>query len=1017
MRLFSLLISFAVLLAAQGDANRAQIIGTVFDPNRAPVAGAKLRIENLATGSVRHGSADGAGQYRLLQLDAGRYRITAESPGFAPATVDGIVLSVGASLGVDITLQLQPISTTMDVGDTLLNVALPAPTAAVNQNAIAHLPINGRRFQDFGTLTPTVQIEPARQQLSFAGQRGVNANAMLDGADYSQPFFGGIRGGERSNFSFTVPQGAIQEFQVITTGYAAEYGRSTGGILNAITKSGGNSLHGDTFYQRRPKNWAGMHPIVHRRPSETLQQYGASAGGPIRENRLFWFGAFEQQRAETPRQVLFAQLTNRNPTAATQEALAFFRGEERSFDQTNRASALTGRTDYHFPAGHRLTFRYNFSDSKESNAVSTGGALNPLTSNALSNEGTEKDRTHTGTMQYTHLLSAHTVHDLKFTGSYEIRPREANASTPTVTATPVGAFGARNFLPTVQDDLRYQITDGVSLTRGRHTMKVGVDYSRITTAQSFGLNQYGAFTVTADVTRILTLLSAANGQNRFDGREVTYARQIGNLAADYGVHQFAFYGQDSYRLHRKLTLDYGLRWEGQWNPKVEASNTALADRLRGFRFPNGAVLEPERIANRPTQWMPRLGIAYVPFSGARRMVIRAHTGLFYAATPLLLYSGHTNNLRNPPGDVSITLAPTATQTVYQQLLAAGVDLNSTPLSALPVIPVEAVQRAAALAAGGTARDPFAGIGLTMMAADYRNPRSFQAGLGVEREVTANLVAGVQLHYVNTVHLHRNRDYNLPAPTIRAGDQRPVYGLRTQGRLRPIPSLGTITVRESSARSLYRGFTVQAQYRRKRVQFAAFYTMSSNYSDDDSERDASSLNYDNPGNFLADYGYSNLDAKHQFTSNTLVQLPWGFESALIFRLRSGAPMNARTVIDQNEDLSGVDRPYSSPGVPFRRNSFRNREVTFNDLRVVRNFHLGSETRRLQFSVELFNMLGIDNVVFGPNASFYGPGISEAGGFAPIDPRFQRLKLPDGTYDANNQQVGNPFQAQVGLRLFF
>ncbi|MBS1829698.1 MAG: TonB-dependent receptor [Acidobacteria bacterium] len=1012
----SLLLTFAILLAAQGDANRAQLLGTVYGPGHAPVVGAKLTVVNVDTAAARDAVSDAAGRYRVLQLDPGRYRLTANAAGFAAASVEGVVLSVGSAVGVDVQLQVQPVNTVLDVVDTLLNVALPAPSAVVQRNAIVNLPINGRRFQDFGTLTPAVQVEPARQQLSFAGQRGVNANVMLDGADYNQPFFGGIRGGERSNFSFTIPQSAIEEFQVVVTGYAAEYGRSTGGILNAITRSGGNSLHGDGFYQRRPSQWSGRNPIVDRRPSETLQQYGGSAGGPVRTNRLFWFAAFEQQRAETPRQVLFAQLLTRTPTAATQEALAFFREQEQPFDQTNRASAVTWRTDAHLAGGHRLTLRYNFSDSRERNAVSTGGALTPVTNSALSNEGTEKDRTHMGTLQYTHLLSPRAVNDFKFSGSYEIRPRVANAEIPTVTATPVGSFGARNFLPTVQDDLRYQVTDGLSVIRGAHTLKFGVDYSRITTSQSFGLNQFGAFTVTADVTRILTLLSTAPGQDRFDGREVTYARQIGNLLADYGVQQFAFYGQDSYRLHRKVTLDYGLRWEGQWNPRVEASNTAVAEKLRGFRFPNGAVLETDRIANRLNQWMPRLGVAFVPFAGARRMVIRAHTGLFYAATPLLLYSGHTNNLRNPPGDVSITLAPTATQTVYQQLLAVGVDLNRTPLGSLPVIPVETVQRAAALAAGGTARDPFAGIGLTMMGSDYRNPGSYQAGFGVEKEVTGSLVAGVQWNYVNTVHLHRNRDYNLPAPVIRAGDGRAVYGLRTQGRLRPIATLGTITVRESSARSLYRGMTVSGQYRKKRLQLSAFYTLSSNYSDDDSERDASALNYDDPSNFRPDYGYSNLDAKHQFTSNVLVQLPWGFETALIFRLRSGAPMNARTLNDLNEDLSGIDRPYSAPGVPFARNSFRNREVTFNDLRVLRNFGLG-ETRRLQFSVELFNMLGIDNVVFGPNASFYGPGITEIGTAAPVDPRFQRLKLPDGTYDANNQQVGNPFQAQVGLRFFF
>src|SRR5262249_25412046 len=115
----------------------------------------------------------------------------------------------------------------------------------INTTAIENLPINGRRFQDFAGLTPTVIVEPSRSQISFAGQRAINSNIMVDGADYNQPFFGGIRGGERSNSIITVPQSSGEEFQTATTGYAAEYGRSTAGILNVIRKSGSNNWHGE----------------------------------------------------------------------------------------------------------------------------------------------------------------------------------------------------------------------------------------------------------------------------------------------------------------------------------------------------------------------------------------------------------------------------------------------------------------------------------------------------------------------------------------------------------------------------------------------------------------------------------------------------------------------------------------------------------------------------------------------------------------------------------------------------
>jgi len=962
------------LLLAQADGNRGQIIGTVFDANQAAIPGAKVKIRNLATGLTRDLTTNNAGQYRAVQLDAGSYEVIAEATGFAANTSTGVVVNVGSTVGLDIVVQIQAVSTTVDVAEALLNVASPAPSTVVNSTAIANLPINGRRFQDFATLTPAVQVEPSRQQLSFVGQRGINANVMVDGADYNQPFFGGIRGGERSNFNFTIPQGAIQEFQVITTGYSAEYGRSTGGILNTITKSGTNAYHGDAFYQNRHRSLSRNNPIVNRQPSESLQQWGASVGGPLKENRMFWFAAYEQQRSDTPRQVLFAQLTGRSATPATAEAFNFFKAEEQEFDQTNRNVAVTGRWDYQFNSGHRLTARYNFQNSTEANAVTVGGALNPISNSAIGNEGTEKDRNHFGTMQYTHLFSPTVVNDIKFSGSYEVRPRLANSETPTVSANPIGFFGARSFLSTTQDDYRWQITDGLSITRGSHTLKLGVDYSRLSTVQTFGFIQFGSFNLggTSNVDRLLTLLSTAPNQNRFDGREVTYTRQIGDLVADFGIHQLAFFAQDSWRVNSKLTLDYGLRWEGQFNPTPEANNTSVVSRLQGVRFPNGAVLNPTEIKNATRQIMPRFGFAWTPVTQGRRTVVRGHTGMFYAATPMLLYSGATNNLRIPPGDVSITLAPTATQTIYQQLAAVGVNLNSTPIGGLPVIPVETVQRAAALAAGGTARDPFTGIGLTLMAPDFVNPRAFQAGLGVETEIASNFITGVQLNYVNTTQLHRNRDYNAPAPTVRAGDGRPIYGLRS-GVQRPIPTFAAITVRESSARSMYRGMTLQAQYRLKKVQFMAFYTLSETFSDDDSERDAGGAFYDSTFNFIPEYGYSSLDARHQFTSSAVVSLPLGIELSGILRARSGLALNARTGGDDNQDLFSTDRPYSARGVVFERNGFRNRSVVNNDLRVLKSFKVGGDTRRLQFSAEFFNLFDLDNVLYSGNAGIYGAGI--------------------------------------------
>ena len=168
-----------------------------------------------------------------------------ELAGFATAERPA-QLTVGASVTLNQTLQLTGVAETITVSaaSPLVETSTSIRTATVGSEAIDNLPINGRRFQDFVTLTPTVQIDTSRGQLSFAGQRGINSNVNIDGADYNQPFFGGLRGGERSNNAFTVPQGAVQEFQVIAAGYSAEFGRSTAGLVNVVTKSGANQVDG-----------------------------------------------------------------------------------------------------------------------------------------------------------------------------------------------------------------------------------------------------------------------------------------------------------------------------------------------------------------------------------------------------------------------------------------------------------------------------------------------------------------------------------------------------------------------------------------------------------------------------------------------------------------------------------------------------------------------------------------------------------------------------------------------------
>ncbi|MCX6625325.1 MAG: carboxypeptidase-like regulatory domain-containing protein, partial [Acidobacteria bacterium] len=327
---------------------------------------------NLDTGLTRETRTNDAGQYQVILLDPGRYDVTLIAKGFAEAKLAGLVVNVGSSATANVTLQIGTTIQTVEVGESLVDVTTASPQSVLNTKAIENLPINGRRFHEFAQLTPSVQIDQNRGSISFAGQRGINGNAMVDGTDYNNPFFGGMRGGERSGFVFTIPQSSIAEFQVITTGYAPEYGRSTGGILNAISKSGNNGYHGDAFYQLRHKEMGAKNPF-NAQILENLQQFGGGIGGPIKQNRLFFFAAAEQQFSKMPRQAYFANLNNITPTAQTLEAYNFYKSQQGPVVTTNNATAVTGRGDYSFSNGSRLTLRINFSNAMAENATTTGG--------------------------------------------------------------------------------------------------------------------------------------------------------------------------------------------------------------------------------------------------------------------------------------------------------------------------------------------------------------------------------------------------------------------------------------------------------------------------------------------------------------------------------------------------------------------------------------------------------------------------------------------------------------------
>jgi outer membrane receptor for ferrienterochelin and colicin len=1114
--LMSLTLSVGIFAQSQGSTG--QIVGVVTDSTGAVVPNATVTLTSIDTNSTKTVNTSDDGLYRFVLLPPGEYSVKAAATSFGEQTLK-ITVQVGRTIDGNFKLGAKDVAAEVTVTTDGIQTTTSNSDAIVNEAAISNTPINGRRFQDFVTLTPGAQVSQdaggTRGQISLSGQRGINANINVDGVDFSQPFFGGIRGGERSNQAFSIPQESIREFQVVAAGYSAEFGRSSGGIVNAVTKSGTNKVRGSAFYLLRPEQLARANSfakalseqrlstlVINGRTgvdatlAPTQQQFGGSIGGPIVRDKFFFFTSYEQQKFKAPRQIFYGNLVGVTPTLTQTEAFNFYRGIEVPYESTNDAQALLGKIDWNLSDAHRLSVRYNFSNNNALNAVSTGEtALDPTTTNSLSTNGTEKNRNHGVVGQLISTLNSNTINELRFQYAYEKRPRLANAQVSNL-ATTIGTYGTRNFLPTTQFDKRIQFADSLTLISGNHTMKFGAEASNIFADQTFGFNQFGAYAFAGltSTTGILDALGSTRNiaiptapfYGRFDTTTARYNQQIGNLAAAYTVKELSFFAQDAWRVTPRFTLNYGLRWESQYNPSSEANNTTIINLIKNTAFPilGNKGVDPSVISDAKNQWGPRLGFAWDP-KGDGKTVLRGFTGLYYARTPLLGLAAPFNNFRDPAGDLSVTIgspaftavAPSTANptninvfnasgfitanpqyasitgltpafcavaanfnacvpnTIYRQFAILGINLNSASLSSLPTLtPTQLGNIANSIAASTNLAPASLGIyqnaNFTGIAPDYKNPRSFQFGGGIEHEIMTGTTIGLDYSQVNTSYLQRNRDINLPSISRLDPDTGRSILVRAN---RPIPQLGQIQLRDSSARSSYRALTARINMSRKWGRISAFYTLSKSLSNDDNERDAGGVLYDNPYDLRNEYGKSNLDRRHQFVANPIFFLPFGFEVASAIRLRSGRPFESRVGSDLNNDNVSNERPFTSPGVELERNYFFNRPTFDVDMRVQKGFKFG-EGRRLSLSAEFFNVLNRSNLQFAgvSTTNYCGTGTNPTTGLPFVASRCGLDGITNPTFKQINNQTGvntgklnigglNPgsqvFQMQVGARFTF
>jgi hypothetical protein len=454
--------------------DRGEITGTAKDETGAALPGVTITVTHLETGLTRVVVTNASGQYRAPLLPVGPYRIEAALAGFATLTREGVVVTVGSAPVIDLTLPLASVTEaiTVTAETPIVETSQGVTSTTLNQEAIATLPINGRDFRDFALLSPGVQQTPGlRSPLRFGGQQGDYSMLSVDGADMTNPFFAEYTGSLETK-NFAISQEAVQEFRVLTNGFNAEFGRSTGGVVNVVTKSGTNDLRGSAFSFFRDSGLKADDPFGNPSDDFDQQQYGASLGGPIKQDKAFFFVAFDAQNRDDTVITRFAR--DVDGIAIPEFGIADFGALEGPNPETQDLLTLFAKLDFDVTSGSRLTVRFNRSDNDTINF--TGGRGQSIVGGAAENF---EDFTNTATSvvaSLTSVIGSAAFNEFKFHYIHEIRPRDAKADTPEVQIGDVcgfsfpagGCFGREFFLPIKGDNNRIQLTDSFSYLFGNH---------------------------------------------------------------------------------------------------------------------------------------------------------------------------------------------------------------------------------------------------------------------------------------------------------------------------------------------------------------------------------------------------------------------------------------------------------------------------------------------------------------------------------------------------------------------
>lgn len=997
------------------------ISGTVVDETRAALPGVTVTIREVETGTQRVVVTDAEGRYQAELLQPGSYTITVELAGFQTNVREAIPLSVGQRAVVNFPLKVGQLEERITVSGTvpMVNTTQGGVTGLVEQQQIRDLPLNGRDFSQLTLLQPGVLATPTTAkavdrgmgtQVAVAGARPNQISFLLDGADVNSQ--GNQSPGSAAGGMLGVE--SVREFQILVNSYSAEHGRSAGGIVSAVTRSGTNSLRGAGFEFHRNDSFDAktyFDAEDEPKPPFTRNQFGGYMGGPIKRDQTFFFGSYEGLRQDLTRTRIVrvpsrATRARTDISPAIQPYLNFYplpNGEEtgetgiltHALEEPIRENYFVTKIDHTFSASDSISVRYVYDDANQTN---------------LSDLGLWGNRQHTNsqfvTGEYKRIFTSRLLNEFRVAFN---RPYEETVSVMNVTDDPslyfipgtriggisvsgIASLGPDSETPSFFDYSSWQVINTFTYTTGAHTLKAGVNWTKWFNDQDSSF-QYGGsydFDSLGDFLR--------NRAGTFEG-----ATPGSTTDRQWRQNLIGLFVQDDFNAANRLTLNFGIRYEFITEPKEAQDRVAhmktIMDPAPTVGYP---LFENPSLKN----FAPRVGFAWDVF-GDGRTSVRGGTGYFYE--PILGNYYRTYGNRTPP--------------LMQQANIPNPPFPN-PLGGTFVVRNR----------------------LDLFQFDPKNPLRLQYNVTVQREVAPQTV--VALGYIGSRGYNqiRNVEANQSIPEI-LPDGRYFFPL-VNGRTPPRrnPNFESIRIRVTDGNSWYNGLTASVSRRFSNgLQFQGAYTFGKSM-DEGSQAIGSSdfgnsfqprYAYDRHDN----YGRSDFDIRHNFVFNYSYDLPTsdglsgvaaalvnGWQVSGIFTARSGVPFTPLLGFDRARarPRSGGagQRPSWAPGYDrdnviqggttqyFDPNAFVLPEAGFFgdvgrnvlegpgfatwDMSVIKNFRMGSRYRA-QLRLEVFNLLNRANFGLPEDTVFNSRGRVESAG-----------EIPDIVGTARQMQIGVKFE---------